>query len=63
LLSKISLLDAQGIEQVDVKTLWMASLWSPEVKKYMAVFTSEIFEGNIPVALSLLFDKIYPTMN
>jgi hypothetical protein len=29
----------------------------------MAVFRSEIFGGNIPVALSLLFDKIYPTMN
>jgi hypothetical protein len=28
-----------------------------------AVFSSEIFGGNIPVALSLLFGKIYPTMN
>jgi hypothetical protein len=28
-----------------------------------AVFRSEIFGGNIPVALSLLFGKIYPTMN
>jgi hypothetical protein len=29
----------------------------------MAVFTSEIIGGNISVALSLLFSKIYPTMN
>jgi hypothetical protein len=28
-----------------------------------AVFSSEIFGGNISVALSLLFGKIYPTMN
>jgi hypothetical protein len=28
-----------------------------------AVFRSEIFGENIPVALSLLFGKIYPTMN
>jgi uncharacterized membrane protein SpoIIM required for sporulation len=32
-------------------------------KKNKAVFSSEIFGGNIPVALSLLFGKIYPTMN
>jgi hypothetical protein len=29
----------------------------------LAVFRSEIFGGNIHVALSLLFGKIYPTMN
>jgi hypothetical protein len=29
----------------------------------MAVFRSEIFGGNIPVVFSLLFGKIYPTMN
>jgi hypothetical protein len=29
----------------------------------LAVFSFEIFGGNIPVALSLLFDKIYPIMN
>jgi hypothetical protein len=28
-----------------------------------ALFRSEIFWGKIPVALSLLFGKIYPTMN
>jgi hypothetical protein len=31
--------------------------------KTMAVFRLEIFWENISVALSLLFDKIYPTMN
>jgi hypothetical protein len=35
----------------------LVDLW-PE-----AVFRSEIFGENIPVALSLLFGKIYPTMN
>jgi hypothetical protein len=34
-----------------------------EEKGIMAVFSSEIFGGNIPVTLSLLFGKIYPTMN
>jgi hypothetical protein len=29
----------------------------------VAVFSSDIFGGNIHVALSLLFGKIYPTMN
>jgi hypothetical protein len=30
---------------------------------FQAVFSFEIFGGNIPIALSLLFDKIYPTIN
>jgi hypothetical protein len=30
---------------------------------FQAVFSSEIFRGNIPIALSLLFGKIYPTIN
>jgi hypothetical protein len=45
-------------------------LYYPQVSTYMyreitleAVFRSEIFGENIPVALSLLFCKIYPTMN
>jgi hypothetical protein len=30
---------------------------------HLAMLRSEIFGGNILVALSLLFGKIYPTMN
>jgi hypothetical protein len=47
------------------KKLWSLDLdlCVPLVRKAKAVFTSEIFGRNIPVALSLLFGKIYPTMN
>jgi hypothetical protein len=38
----------------------LCAYWSSLIK---AVFTFEIFGGNIPVALSLLFGKNYPTMN